>query len=92
MEHNNRSDSAHVEEVVEAHCATFEALKHFEGVLVIRVPEDRVVNLRVERIPVWDLLLIHLIPSIHVLLSIRPLTNHQPPILSLNPVILLAEV
>ena len=87
-----REHTHHVEVVVDSHCAALEALEHFEGVLVVLVGDVGVSEFRVEGFLGWELRLIHLLPRIHVLIWINPLSHQQPHILCLKPMKLLSEL
>ena len=88
---NDRHHAHHVEAVTPAECPTFEAPEHLEGLLIVLVADVGVGELGVKYLLGWDLALIHLLPAIHVLVCIHPLSHHQPHTVCLKPVELLTE-
>ena len=70
MEHTH-----HIEIVVAAHRVYVEGAPHFLGVLVVLVADARAGQLREKRLLGWELLLIHLLPTVHILVRVHPLPH-----------------
>ena len=65
----------HVEFLVAAHRFNVDGAPYVLGVLRVLVADVGVGQLRVKRLLVWELLLVHLLPAIPILLWVYPLPH-----------------
>ena len=72
-----------------SHGMEFECVQDMVGLCVFLVPDVGVSQLRVERLLGWEVFVIHLLPAIHILVRVHPLSYEESELLHLFDVELL---